>query len=80
MKTWTVKTIIGPDHQVTFKVPIEVPVGPVEMVLVVQPSSEERASLKDRGWTEAQAMETRERLKSFDADWNAPGMDAYDAL
>ena len=45
MKTWTVKTVVGADHQVAFKVP-----------------------------------ETRERLKSFEEDWNAPGMDGYDAL
>lgn len=79
MKTWTVKTVVGPDHQVAFKVPDEIPVGPVELVVVVQPVSEE-VSLQDRGWTEAQAAETRARLKSFDTDWNAPGMEVYDAL
>jgi len=30
--------------------------------------------------SEAQAAETRARLKSFEEDWNAPGMEGYDAL
>jgi len=79
MKTWTIKTVVGPDHQVEFRVPDEIPTGPVEMVVVVQPESE-GTSLKDRGWTEAGAAETRARLKSFDTDWNASGMEVYDAL
>lgn len=79
MKSWTVKTVVDPDHKVAFKVPDEIPVGPVEMVVVVQSAPEGR-SLQDRGITEDQAAETRARLKSFDEDWNAPGMEAYDTL
>jgi len=79
MKTWTVKTVVGADHQVAFKVPADIPEGPVEIVVVAQPVAE-GISLKNRGWTEVHAAETRERLKSFEEDWNAPGMDGYDAL
>lgn len=39
-----------------------------------------RRVLADLGWTEAEALETRMRLKSFEEDWNAPGMEAYDRL
>ena len=79
MKTWTVKTVVGPNHQVAFMVPEDIPEGPVEIVVVVQPVTE-GISLKNRGWTEPQAAETRARLESFEEDWDAPGMDGYDAL
>ena len=79
MKTWTVKTVVGPDHQVAFQVPGDIPEGPVEIVVVVQPVVEV-ISLKNRNWTAAQAAETRARLKSFEEDWNAPGMEGYDAI
>ena len=39
-----------------------------------------RPTLRDLGWTETEALETRMRLKSFETDWNAPGMEAYDQL
>lgn len=32
------------------------------------------------GWTPAEALETSLRLRTFAEDWNAPGMEAYDAL
>lgn len=32
------------------------------------------------GWTEEEARETYYRLKMFEEDWNAPGMEAYDRL
>ena len=31
-------------------------------------------------WTREQAADARRRLQSFEADWNAPGMELYDAL
>lgn len=36
--------------------------------------------IQDLGWTEAEAQEVRSTLQSFEEDWNAPGMDAYDEL
>ena len=32
------------------------------------------------GWTRLEALDTRLRLRSFEEDWNAPGMEGYDEL
>ena len=76
MKTWTVKTIVGSDHKDSFKVPEDIPAGPLEMVIVTQ----EANTLEALGWTKQQALETRTKLKAFEEDWNAPGMEVYDSL
>jgi len=34
--------------------------------------------LSDLGWSGEEALETRLRLRSFEDDWDAPGMNAYD--
>ncbi|HWQ69580.1 MAG TPA: hypothetical protein VN494_06470, partial [Patescibacteria group bacterium] len=34
----------------------------------------------DLGWTREQAYETRLRLRAFEEDWDAPGMEIYDEL
>ena len=36
--------------------------------------------IADLGWTQQQAAEIRASLASFEADWNAPGMEGYDEL
>jgi hypothetical protein len=36
--------------------------------------------IRDLGWSRQEAAEVRLRLALFEDDWNAPGMDAYDAL
>lgn len=36
--------------------------------------------LSDLGWSPEEALDTRIRLRSFEDDWEAPGMDAYDRL
>lgn len=36
--------------------------------------------IRDLGWTEAEAAAIRAQLATFEEDWDAPGMDAYDAL
>jgi hypothetical protein len=36
--------------------------------------------IKDIGWSHEDAIETRMRLHVFQADWEAPGMEAYDEL
>lgn len=37
-------------------------------------------NIDDLGWTREEAADTRARLRPFENDWDAPGMDAYDAL
>jgi len=79
MKTVTVRTTIGPDRELTICLPDDVKPGPAEVVVVVNPVPA-GVDLVARGWTEQEAADTRARLKSFEADWEAPGMEAYDAL
>jgi hypothetical protein len=39
----------------------------------------QRVDLGERGIDEQQAMDLRQRLKSFSEDWDRPEMDVYDA-
>jgi len=36
--------------------------------------------IRDLGWSREEALETRMRLRAFEEDWDAPGMDVYDEL
>lgn len=36
--------------------------------------------INDLGWSKEQALETRMRLRTFEEDWDAPGMEGYDDL
>jgi hypothetical protein len=73
------RTTIGASRQLTISLPDDVQLGPAEVVVILNPLAE-GLDLKARRWTEAEAAEMRARLKSFEADWEAPGMEAYDAL
>lgn len=45
----------------------------------LHPSSEDRGvDLRARGFTTEMAAELRQRLLTFEEDWNAPEMEAYD--
>lgn len=79
MKTLTIRTTIGANRQLTIPLPEDFPPGPTEVVVILNPLAE-HLDLKARGWTESDAAETRARLKSFETDWKALGMEAYDAL
>lgn len=49
----------------------------------IQPATEVNATealVSKLGWTPEQAAQVRASLQSFDADWNAPGMEEYDRL
>jgi len=46
----------------------------------LQPSEDQEVDLRARGITTELAAELRERLLTFEEDWNAPGMEAYDRL
>lgn len=78
MKTVTMRTTISEDRRLTIALPDDVAPGPAEVVVVVNPLR--GVDLAARGWTEREAADTRARLRSFDNDWEAPGMEAYDAL
>ncbi len=36
--------------------------------------------ISDLGWSQEEAIQTYYRLMPFKEDWEAPGMEAYDAL
>lgn len=36
--------------------------------------------IRDLGWSDAEVADTYHRLRPFEQDWDAPGMDAYDDL
>lgn len=79
MRTLTVQTTIGEDRQLTIPLPEDVAPGPTEVVVILNPIAR-GVDLTARGWTDAEAADTRARLKSFEGDWEAPGMEAYDAI
>ncbi len=76
MKTWTVKTIVGLDHKVSFTVPDDIPVGPLEMVIVTQVPN----TIEELEWTKDQAPETASKEEFSDEDWNAHGIEVYNTL
>ncbi len=49
-------------------------------VIVTFLTNEPRVELATYGLTRSQVLELRERLATFEDDWNAPGMEAYDKL
>ena len=84
MQAITFRVQIPSTRTLTFDLPATIPLGPAEVLLVVQPqSSPFRASsltIDDLGWTEAKAAEVRGRLASFVEDWDDPRMDIYNDL
>jgi hypothetical protein len=76
MKTWTVKTIVGPDHKVSFTVPDDIPVGPLEIVVVTQVPN----SIEELEWTKDQAAESPAKEKVTDEEWTAHGIEVYNTL
>ena len=48
--------------------------------VVTSRSAEKRMLIDHLGWSREQALETRMRLRTFEEDWNAPGMEGYDEL
>lgn len=51
-----------------------------EILELVRHEQSQKLLIADIGWTREEAQETRARLASFEEDWNAPGMELYDAL
>ena len=77
---------IDENRKVVIHLPANIPLGKAEMMVIIQPTTNgqqpERGEidLASRGITPEQAAEMRNRLISFEEDWNAPGMEAYDDL
>ena len=44
------------------------------------PSTARSPAVATLGWSMEEVIETRMRLRVFEEDWDAPGMEAYDAL
>jgi len=42
------------------------------------PLDDPRLLVHDLGWSKDEALDTHFRLRPFQDDWEAPGMDAYD--
>jgi len=51
-----------------------------EVIVTFILSEDRRVDLRARGFTPELAAELRQRLLTFEEDWNAPGMEAYDEL
>lgn len=51
-----------------------------EVIVTFIPSEVGRVDLSARDITPELAAELRQRLLTFEEDWNAPGMEAYDKL
>ncbi len=51
-----------------------------EVIAIFLSPAHKAMNLRERGITSEQAAELRARLATFAADWDAPGMEAYDDL
>ncbi len=49
-------------------------------VIVTFVEDGETIDLKSKGITTEEAQDLRSRLRTFEEDWNAPGMELYDKL
>ena len=76
---------INEKRNVVVNLPTTVPVGKAEIVIIIQPLNDGQKRKGDidlaaRGITPEQAADMRNRVISFEEDWNAPGMEVYDEL
>jgi len=72
-------------RKVIVDLPSDIPLGKAEIMIIIQPLTQKIArrgeiDLAARGITLEQAAEMRNRVLSFEEDWNAPGMEVYDEL
>lgn len=85
MEAFKLSANIDAGRKIMVDLPLSIPLGQVEMMIIVQPltNGKERRGeidLAARGITPQQAAEMRNRVISFEEDWNAPGMEVYDEL
>jgi hypothetical protein len=72
-------------RKVIVDLPSDIPLGKAEIMIIIQPLAKPRErrneiDLAARGITLEQAADMRNRVLSFEEDWNAPGMEVYDEL
>ena len=78
MITLTMQKKIGIDRQLTIALPQDVQEGPADIVVILNPLSE--ATNPKASSAQLETTDIRARLKSFEKDWESPGMEAYDEL
>ena len=76
---------IDSKRKVVVDLPSDIPLGKAEIMIIIQPLKSKRESrgeidLTARGITLEQAADMRNRVLSFEEDWNAPGIEVYDEL
>lgn len=76
---------INRSRQVVVDLPADIPLGKAEIMIIIQPLKSKRESrgeidLTARGISLEEAAEMRNRVLSFEEDWNAPGMEVFDEL
>lgn len=76
---------INRSRRVVVDLPADIPLGKAEIMIIIQPLKRKRESrgeidLTARGISLEEAAEMRNRVLSFEEDWNAPGMEVYDEL
>lgn len=72
-------------RKVVVDIPSDIPLGKAEVMIIIQPLRKKREQrgeidLAARGITPGLAADMRNRVLSFEEDWNAPGMEVYDEL
>jgi hypothetical protein len=76
---------IDQKRKVVVNLPSDIPLGKAEIMIIIQPLTIKKEipgeiDLTSRGITMEQAADMRNRVLSFEEDWNAPGMEVYDEI
>jgi len=85
METLKLSVNIDEKRKLMVDLPSTIPTGKAEITIIIQhPENGKKkkgvVDLAARGITPEQAEEMRNRVISFEEDWNAPGMEVYDEL
>jgi hypothetical protein len=79
MQTLNLKIAIPHDHWISLELPKEIPPGPAEILVIIQPQASP-LTIADLGWSPEKAAAVRAQLASFVEDWDDPRMDVYNGL
>jgi hypothetical protein len=85
MEAFKLSVDVTETRKMILDLPQSIPLGKAEVMVIIQPLTNGRErrgeiDLALRGITPEQAAEMRNRVISFEEDWNAPGMGVYDEL